>query len=197
MPQKTMTHARLDPRRPLVLDARELGRRPGSMRAVRRTVPAPADLALELARVPEGEPVELDLRMESAVEGVLVSGTVSAPVAGECGRCLEPFGDDVTVDVLELFAYPGSTTDGSADDGEVSRMSGDLLDLEPVVRDAVVLALPLAPVCDEDCRGLCATCGARLDELPADHSHETLDPRWAALTERFGTQPDSSDSQES
>lgn len=190
MPEKTTTRARLDPRRPLVLDVRELGRRPGSMRPVRRTVPAPVDLGLELARVPAAAPLELDLRMESVVEGVLVSGTVTAPVVGECSRCLEPFTDEVTVDVQELYAYPDSATDGSTDGEEVGRLSGDLLDLEPVVRDTVVLGLPLAPVCRDDCRGLCASCGVRWDDLPADHTHETLDPRWAALTERFGTDPD-------
>jgi uncharacterized protein len=168
------------------------------MRAVRRTVPAPADLAVELVGVPEGEPVRLDLRMEAVVEGVLVSGTVTAPVAGQCGRCLDPFTDTLTVDVQELFAYPDSTTDDTADPDEVRRLVGDLLDLEPVLRDALVLALPLTPVCRADCRGLCPTCGARWQDLPADHTHETLDPRWAALAERFGEPSDSqTDSQES
>jgi DUF177 domain-containing protein len=187
-----MTRARLDPRRPLVLDARELGRRPGSMRPVRRTVPAPTDLVLELIRVPPGEPLELDLRMESVVEGVLVSGTVTGPVTGECGRCLQPFTGRVTAEVQELYAYPDSTTGAGAADDEVYLLAGDLIDLEPVVRDAVVLALPLAPVCREDCAGLCATCGGRLDDLPAEHSHYAPDPRWAALAERF---PASSDDQ--
>jgi len=186
-----MSRARLDPRLPLVLAVRELGRRPGSMRAVRRAVPAPAGLGVELVRVPEGGPVELDLRMEAVVEGVLVSGTVTAPVSGECGRCLEPFTGTISVDVQELFAYPDSTTDDTSDADEVRRLVGDLLDLEPVVRDALVLALPLSPVCRDDCRGLCPTCGLRWDDLPADHAHETFDPRWAALAERFGEPSDS------
>jgi len=183
MPVKTTP--RLDPRRPLVLDVRELGRRPGSMRAVRRTVPAPDVLGVELARVPTGEPLELDLRLESVVEGVLVSGTVRAEVAGECARCLGPVSDEVTVDVQELFAYEASTTEETTDEDEVSHLVGDLVDLEPVVRDAVVLALPLAPLCRDDCRGLCPDCGEAYDELPADHTHEApIDPRWAALADR-------------
>lgn len=189
-----MTRARLDPRRPLVLDVRELGRRPGSMRPVRRTAPAPDDLGLELARVAPGAPLALDLRMEAVVEGVLVSGTVTAPVSAECGRCLDPVDTEITVDIQELFAYPDSATDATADADEVRRLAGDHIDLEPVVRDAVVLGLPLSPLCRPDCRGLCPTCGVRWDDLPADHTHETLDPRWAALTERFGT--GSTDSQE-
>ncbi|HEX5497149.1 MAG TPA: YceD family protein [Mycobacteriales bacterium] len=142
--------------------------------------------------VPEGAPLDLDLRLEAVTEGVLVSGTVTAPVAGDCGRCLEPVTDEVVVTVQELYAYPDSTTDGTASAGEVSRLVADLVDLEPVVRDATVLGLPLTPVCREDCRGLCAMCGERLDELPGDHSHQRIDPRWAALAERFG-EPDVGD----
>jgi uncharacterized protein len=177
---------RLDPRQPLVLDTRELGRRPGSMRAVRWSVPAPADLGVELARVSQDAPLELDLRLEAVVEGVLVSGTVTAPVTGECARCLNPVAEELSVDLQELFAYPDSATEETTDEDEVSHLVGDLLDLEPLVRDALVLALPLSPLCREDCRGLCPGCGLRYDELPADHTHTTIDPRWAALR-RFGS----------
>lgn len=183
MPAKSP--ARLDPRRPLVLDVRELGRRPGSMRPVRTSVPAPADLGVEMARVPAGSPMELDLRLESVVEGVLVSGTVHAQVAAECARCLTPVTDEVTAEVQELFAYEQSTTEQTSEEDEVSHLVGDLVDLEPVVRDAVVLALPLAPLCRDDCRGLCPDCGVAYDELPENHAHEApIDPRWAALAHR-------------
>jgi uncharacterized protein len=196
MPELSMSHARLDPRKPLVLDARELGRRPGSMRPVRMTVPAPAGMSVELAEVPEDGVLALDLRLESVVEGVLVTGTVTAPVRGECGRCLDPFAAEVTVEVQELFAYPDSTTDETAEEYEVSRLTGARLDLEPVVHDAVVLGLPLAPLCRDDCRGLCPACGARWEDLPADHAHPTIDPRWAALAEWAGP-AESTDRQES
>src|SRR3954465_10128916 len=89
----------IDSRSPFVLDTRELGRRPGSMRRVQRTVAAPADWALELVRVPDGADVELDLRLEAVMEGVLVSGTVSAPLTAECGRCLEPVEATLDADV--------------------------------------------------------------------------------------------------
>ena len=195
MPAKTTS--RLDPRRPLVLDVRELGRRPGSMRAVARSVPAPEGLGVDLARVPVGEPLELDLRLESVVEGVLVSGTVTTAVAGECARCLGPVADRLTVDVQELFAYEDSATEATTDEDEVSHLVGDHLDLEPVVRDALVLALPLSPLCRADCRGLCPDCGEVLDLLPADHSHAApVDPRWAALAERAGTVSSTTESQE-
>lgn len=179
--------SRLDPRGPLVLETRELGRRAGSMREVRRTVPAPDALRLELVEVPPGSDIELDLRLESVMEGVLVSGTATAELQGECARCLEPFTDRLEVNLQELFVYPDSTTDSTADEDEVRRLDHDLLDLEPVLRDAIVLALPMTPLCRPDCGGLCAGCGQRLDELPAGHGHEAPDLRWAGLAERFGT----------
>jgi uncharacterized protein len=181
---------RLDPRDPLVLDTRELGRRPGSMRTVQLSAPAPEGLGIvDLIGVPVGAALELDLRLESVMEGVLVSGTVTAPVSGECGRCLAPVGDTLTVPVQELFVYPEASTDHDQED-EVAQLQGDFLDLAPTLRDAVVLALPLTPLCREDCQGLCATCGERLDDLPADHTHDTTDARWGALAGLLEQQTD-------
>jgi uncharacterized protein len=185
MPEKTTPkqHAsnRADPRSPFVYDARELGRRPGAMRTYRRSVPAPAELGLDIIGVPEGAPLAMDIRLESVTEGVLVTGTVTGPLTGQCGRCLEPVTDEVVVDLCELFAYPDSATDETTEQDEVHRLDGDYLDVEPVVRDAIVLGLPFTPLCRPDCAGLCPTCGQRLDELPDGHAHEQLDPRWAAL----------------
>ena len=187
MPENTTPKRRngfagaLDPRDPFVFDVRPLGRRPGSMSEFRRSVPAPTGLGLELIGVPEGAPLALELRLESVTEGVLVTGTVTAPLSGQCGRCLDPVSDELTVDVCELFAYPDSATDVTTADDEVSRLAGDLLGVEPVVRDAVVLGLPWTPLCRPDCAGLCPTCGQRLDDLPSGHTHDVLDPRWAAL----------------
>jgi len=172
--------SKLDPRAPLVLDTRELGRRPGSQREVSRTVPAPADLGIEVLRVPEGAPVELDLRTEAVVEGVLVTGTARAGLEGECARCLEPISDEIEVRFQELFVYDDREVDPD-EELEVSKLQDDLVDLEPLLRDAVVLALPFQPLCEDDCPGLCVECGARLADDP-DHTHgEPVDPRWAAL----------------
>ncbi|PWW54290.1 YceD family protein [Actinokineospora spheciospongiae] len=169
-----------------VIDTRELGRRPGSSRPVRRTAQAEHAIGLEgVIAVPAGAEVELDLLLESVVEGVLVSGTAAGTLVGECSRCLDPITEEVDVDITELFAYPDSTTDETTDDDEVSRLVDDLVDLEPVVRDAVVLAVPHVPLCEPDCAGLCAECGGKWAEVGPDHRHETIDPRWAALQERF------------
>jgi uncharacterized protein len=174
--------AGLDPRNPLVFDTRDLGRRPGHEQHVARTVPAPADLGIEVLSVPEGSPVEIDLRLEAVMEGALVTGSASAALDGECVRCLEPIEDEVEVTFQELFVYDdGRDAELSEDDDEVSILRDDLIDLEPLLRDAIVLALPFQPLCSDDCRGLCPECGARLADDP-EHAHDApIDPRWAGL----------------
>jgi len=170
----------LDPRAPLVLDTRELGRRPGVQREVSLEVPAPADLGIDVLRVSEGEPIDIDLRLEAVLEGVLVTGSAQAGLSGECARCLEPISEAIEVTFQELFLYDDDQASSEEDD-EVSMLEGDLLDLEPLLRDAVVLALPFQPLCRDDCPGLCTECGARLADDP-DHMHEAaIDPRWASL----------------
>ena len=157
------------------------------MKEVHREVPATKGWGAGLARVPEGSDVDLDLRLESVVEGVLVSGTVRARVDAECARCLEPVSWDEIADIQELFVYPpqdarGHRVDVEAGDEEDAPpvIEDDLIDLEATVRDAVVLRLPIAPLCREDCPGLCVECGALLASDPG-HRHEVQDPRWAAL----------------
>ncbi|ALC20591.1 YceD family protein [Streptomyces pristinaespiralis] len=173
-----------------MFDTHELGRRPGALQRLSRTVDAPKDLGIaDVIGVPEGAPVELDLRLESVMEGVLVTGTARATAEGECVRCLEPLHQEVAADFQEMFTYPDaddrgrSRTAEPADDEEDEDrlfLEDGLFDLEPVLRDAVVLALPMQPVCRETCEGLCSECGVRLDENP-DHHHDAVDIRWAAL----------------
>ncbi len=163
-----------------MLDTRELGRRPGSQREVSRTVPAPTDLGIEVLGVPQGSPVDLDLRTEAVMEGVLVTGTARAVLEGECARCLEPISDEIEVRFQELFVYDDQGVDPD-EELEVSTLQNDLVDLEPLLREAVVLALPFQPLCEDDCPGLCVECGARLADDP-DHAHDApVDPRWASL----------------
>lgn len=170
-----------------MFDTRELGRRPGALKRLSRTVAAPKELGIEVIGVREGATVELDLRLESVMEGVLVTGTARAPLTGECVRCLEPLGRELEVDFQEMYSYPDADdrsryaeTGDDAEEEDTLFLEADLFDLEPVLRDAVVLALPLQPVCREDCPGLCADCGARLADDP-DHHHDAVDIRWAAL----------------
>ncbi|GLF98976.1 YceD family protein [Streptomyces yaizuensis] len=171
-----------------MFDTHELGRRPGALQRLSRSVSAPADLGVEgVIGVPEGKPVELGLRLESVMEGVLVTGTARASAEGDCVRCLEPMRLEVAAEFQEMFTYPDADDRGRTaepgDDAEgedILLLKDGLFDLEPVLRDAVVLALPMQPVCREDCAGLCAECGIRLDDDP-DHRHDAVDIRWAAL----------------
>jgi uncharacterized protein len=212
------------PRGALVFDMRTLGRQAGSARTQQLTVPAPDNLQLELARVPVGADMHLDVRFEAVTEGVLVTGSATAPLAGECARCLAPLAASVTASFTELYLYaddhprdgrrPHDKNDkhdrhdkrdrhdkhdrrasrewldeDTEQDDEERYLAGDLLDLEPVLRDAVVLALPMSPLCREDCPGLCAECGVPLADAGPGHRHdEAPDPRWAAL-KQLGDQP--------
>jgi uncharacterized protein len=127
--------------------------------------------------VPTGSDIALDLRLEAVMEGVLVSGTAEVTLTGECARCLDRIDDELVVDLQELYVYD----DGDALDDETAQMEGDLIDLEPLLRDAVVPTLPFSPRCTPDCPGLCVECGVRLADDP-DHAHElAIDPRWESL----------------
>ncbi|GAA3124051.1 DUF177 domain-containing protein [Planomonospora alba] len=179
----------LDPRAPWVVSTHELGRQPGTMRQLRLTLPAPAEIGVDMIGVPKDADVELDLRLEAVMEGVLVTGTARSPLRGECARCLEPITSVSEVSFQELYFY--SAEDAAEDD---LLLDGDLLDLEPVFRDAVVLTLPLSPLCSEDCAGLCAECGIRLADAEPGHGHEVIDARWAKLQ---GLVPEHNNDQES
>jgi len=177
----------LNPRLPLVFDTSELSRRPGSMLEMQRTVPAPDDLGdIDVIAIPPGQPIELELRLESVMEGVLVTGSAHATATGFCVRCLDAMTRHVGSRFQELFAYADRASHHhevaaeDEDDDEVYELVGDLFDFEPVLRDAMVPAMPFQPVCRSDCPGLCSECGAHLADDPAHH-HDQLDPRWAVL----------------
>ncbi len=170
-----------------MIDVRSVPRRAGSMTEMTWTTPTPDRIGAEMIGIPAGADVVFDLRLESVTEGILVTGTVSAPVEGQCGRCLDSLSDEVTVHLTELFAYPGSETDRTADEEEeLGRIEDEQIDLEQVVIDGVATDLPLTPLCRPDCPGLCQVCGVRLADAEPDHGHEVIDPRWAGLAERFG-----------
>jgi len=186
----------VNPGAPLVFDVSRLGRRPGALMAVDQTVPSPARIGLELIGIEPGAALGLDLRFESVSEGVLVSGTVRAPTAGECSRCLAPITGDVEITLTELFAYPDTLTEATTEDGDVGRVVDHTVDLEQPIRDAVGLALPFAPVCSADCPGLCTQCGIALATADPGHRHEQIDPRWAKLAELAARDTDAEGSRE-
>jgi uncharacterized protein len=180
--QRSKYHKRIDPAGPLVFDIRTLG--PGTARTDHRTSPAPANLGVEMVRVPEGGELELEVQLEGVTEGVLATATVTAPLAGECARCLEPFTSATTVRFQELFVLSEEVT---GPDSYV--LDAGFLDLEPALRDALVLELPLSPLCADDCLGLCSECGVRLADAAPGHGHEERGPMWAALQDIRVSEP--------
>lgn len=167
---------------PLTIGIRDLEHRPGTMRLLQEVVPAPKDFGNALIGAPEGSDIDLDLRLESVHDGILVSGTTGVVIHGECSRCLDPIDYDLDVDVQELYVFDATTDGGEeSEDGQMYEVQDETIDLEPMLRDAVITQLPFQPVCREDCQGLCAQCGARLENDPGHH-HEVLDPRWSALS---------------
>jgi uncharacterized protein len=159
---------------PFVVPVRDIVRHPGEMREYDLEIAAPAKWGEGLVAVAEGEPLDVAVRLEAVHEGILVSGSVDTEAAGVCGRCLTDITEPVEVEFQELFTYPGE----EAADFEVH---GDHVDLETLVRDAVVLSLPFQPVCQPDCPGLDPVTGERLTTSTAEREPEPVDPRWAAL----------------
>jgi uncharacterized protein len=160
-------------RSPFIADIVALRRHQGHREHL--SVHAPlAGLRVTGSEVPSREPVDLDLVLEAVEGGIVVVGEARARWAGECRRCLGPVHGELTAHVEELFVR-------DSEDGETYPIGGDHIDLEPLAREAFVLALPLAPVCRTDCAGLCPVCGADLNCGPCACPPADTDPRWAAL----------------
>lgn len=167
------------PASPYFVNVRDLERRPGDLRESEIALDVPEQLGAGAAVVGAGTPLEIGLRLESLHEGILVTGDVATTATGECVRCLDPVSIPVRVEFQELFAYsPSEAFDHMVRD--------DSVDLEPVVRDAVVLSLPFQPVCRPDCPGLDPVTGEKLPDGAVPDSGAGTDPRWAAL-EAFTT----------
>ncbi|HZT68072.1 MAG TPA: DUF177 domain-containing protein [Acidimicrobiales bacterium] len=133
-----------------------------------------AGLAVSGSRVRPGSEIDVNVLLEPVTHGVMVSGRVDAQWEGECRRCLGQATGALHAEVRELYEEHSSGD-------ETYPLAGDELDLEPLARDAVLLELPQAPLCREECRGLCPTCGADLNEVRCECPPAGGDPRWAAL----------------
>jgi uncharacterized protein len=152
----------------------DLLRRPGASRAVRVSAPL-SDVRGPGAEVPADHPIDVDFTFERVPEGLVVRGTIAAPWDAACSRCLAPVGGDLEVVVGELYEREPL-------EGETYPLSDDdVVDLEPLVRDALLLELPAVPLCRPDCRGLCPKCGIDHNTSECDCADAEPDPRWAAL----------------
>ncbi len=166
---------------PFVVDVQQLLGKPGAYQRLTLEQPAGPGVRTEVVAVAEEEPVTAEVMLESVREGILVTGDARTTGDAVCSRCLDPVRLDLTAPLQELYAW--SAQEAEVDDlGELGpHLDGELLDLCPAIRDGLILEMPLAPLCDDDCPGLCAECGFKLVEDPS-HQHDTSDPRWAALS---------------
>lgn len=170
----------LDEQSPFVVDTHDLGRRAGAMKELSLVVPSPEGIDNSSLVLADGTSIDLKVQLESVMEGVWVSGSANLDLAGSCSRCLDPIAEELAVDVQEMYRY-SDLVDADEDESDLSLVLDDRIDLEPALRDAVVLAMPIAPVCEDSCLGLCATCGVRMDSDPG-HTHKQVDPRWEKLS---------------
>jgi len=180
----------------------ELPRRSGEMKEYSLDITIPERIGIDVIAVLAGEEIHLDMRLESVTEGVLVSAQLSAVADGECMRCLESVELEIDRWIQELYRYEPEKAHTKADrkrarqeaddldDDDVLMMDGDFIDLEGPIRDAIVLDLPVNPLCAPDCPGLCPGCGVKWSVLESTHSHEVIDARWASLSKLQDLEPD-------
>lgn len=183
---------------PFLFSCHDLPRRAGEMREHELSFDEHEPIGVPLLAVPGDGVIFLDLRLEAVDQGVLATGEVSAEAVGECTRCLDPVTFDIDERFQELFHYQvdprhkpkvNSTRKEIEveDEDELLEMDGDFINLDASIRDALILNLPVNPLCSQDCEGLCPTCGVKWTFLPDDHAHATADVRWAGLSDWKGT----------
>ena len=149
-------------------------RRPGATRSL-RAEGVLADVRGPGAEVTADRPIAVDLTLERVPEGIVVRGAVTATWDAACSRCLAPVGGELAVNVGELFERQPL-------EGETYLLADDdVIDLEPLIRDALLLELPAVPLCRAECLGLCPTCGVDHNFTSCDCTTGEPDPRWAAL----------------
>jgi uncharacterized protein len=165
--------------RPWLVPITTLRRHVGSRREERRAGPI-GELKVAESRVPSGADAVAVAVLDSVGGGIEVSASISAPWRGECRRCLQPLSGELHLEVRELYRErrPDEADDS---DEETYPLRGEMLDLRPLVRDALLLELPLAPLCHDGCLGLCPTCGADRNTGPCGCAGTDNDPRWAEL----------------
>lgn len=172
----------------------QVASRPGQSKPIDTVFPAPSGIGDDIVGVREGADVRVVGSFDSIVDGLVFTGRIEAPLTAECTRCLKPIDPDWTVNATLFFPYDAPGADDGRGTGEVEIIAGEdeaedvyplssdgaFADMESPLRDTLVEALPLQPLCKEDCLGLCPQCGVDLNENP-DHHHDVTDIRFAAL----------------
>jgi uncharacterized protein len=160
--------------KPFVVNVADLVKRPGARRRERVEGRLAEPVKVVDTEVRREVPVVVGTLLEWVSDGLLATGVAEGAWEAPCRRCLKHAEGDLRVDFQELF-------EASPREGESYRLGHDSIDLEPLAREALTLELPLAPLCRQDCRGLCPTCGADLNLGDCDCPPVGADPRWAAL----------------
>jgi uncharacterized protein len=161
------------------LSVAQLLNKPGERKDISIAKPL-TGIGTALARLPEGRPIKARLRLESVIEGILVTGSVEAATTLECARCLQFFDSSLSLQVCELYVAPGNER---LPDEDSYRVTGGEIHLETMLRDVLTLALPLNPLCDPACKGLCPRCGTDLNGRSCSCPQDDVDPRWAPLAD--------------
>ena len=157
----------------LVIDVGDLRGAPGATKKIQASE-AIQGLQGALGRISEEHPLKLDLLAESMVEGIAVSGKLEGTMHLVCSRCLMEFEDPVDATIDEVFHFSPSEDEGY-------QVEGRTIDLRPLLRDVLVLAIPIRPLHAPGCKGICAICGGDLNEADCGHKEEVADLRWAPL----------------
>ena len=169
---------------PYVISTRDLPSGAGNMRQFTLTAPVPADWSTALISVSPGD-ITLDITVQQVTDGILVNVSSCLDLQGQCGRCLQDITDQLDVDICQLYYFPHIAeqliAQGDEDAKDEPVLQKEQIDLEPLLRDYVLPELPYQPLCNPDCAGLCPGCGQKWADLPADHEHVVIDPRWSAL----------------
>ncbi|MFP7697275.1 YceD family protein [Trueperella sp. LYQ143] len=170
---------------PFVVSSARLARLSREDLIVDEDIPAPESFGIDVLTVAPDEPIGVNVRISATSDGILVNGRTWACATGECARCLRPVNIELDRPIMEMVFSQDRREELIAQGDEEAQdffvLTDEGLDLEPLIRDALILAMPLTPLCDPECQGLCQGCYERLDDLPADHHHDYRNPDFAAL----------------
>lgn len=158
--------------KPLVVNAVELLRRPGSTKDI-DVVVASDDFEFNDSRI-DDQPVQVRLHLEALSDGIAVSGVATAHWHGECKRCLAPVYESADIEIDEMYQV-------TVTDPDAFPIDADQLMLLPMVRENILIAVPQFLLCSPDCKGLCPQCGADLNVGQCSCEAPVTDDRWAAL----------------
>jgi uncharacterized protein len=168
----------------LLIDVSGLAGRPGTLMEFSNSGPM-EELAGALGRVDASDPVDVNVLLKAGKAGIEVQGSAGGIFRLSCSRCLEEYSQEFECPFDETFFFDGDR----AEEEEGYEIVGDIIDLEPMLRDAIVLEIPTHPLHSIDCRGLCSVCGVDRNDVECGHEQMHGDLRWSPLADLLRTDP--------